>query len=88
MTEDDRDLQEKLKTLNLEALHSYRRAAINVNRTIDIFAVGIIFTALVSSSVIGMVVAGITSYLLGHVSVGMKQTIGVIEDYITKHKKA
>jgi uncharacterized membrane protein len=90
MTEEPKhkhELYEKLKTLSLEELKGYERAAISSRRFIGLIAVSSIFGALITSSTLVMIVAGIFVYILGNVSVGMTNTLTVIREQILKSEK-
>jgi uncharacterized membrane protein len=81
------ELYEKIKTLSLEELHGYEKAALSSRRFIGLIAVSSIFGALVTSSTLVMCVAGIFVYVLGNVSVGMTHTLAVIREQIIKLEK-
>jgi len=90
MTEEPKhkhELYEKLKTLSLEELKGYEKAAISSRRFVGLIAVSSIFGALVASSTIIMVVTGIFVYVLSNLSVGMNNTLVVIREQIIKLEK-
>ena len=81
------ELYEKIKTLSLEELKGYERAAISSRRFVDLIAVSSIFGALVLSSTTVMIIVGMFVYVLSNVSVGMNRTLAVIREQITKTEK-
>jgi hypothetical protein len=81
------ELYEKIKTLSLEELHGYERAAISSRRFIDVIAVSSILGALLFSSTTIMIIVGMFVYVLGNVSVGMNRTLAVIREQILKSEK-
>jgi len=90
MTEEPKhkhELYEKLKTLSLEELKGYEKAAISSRRFVGLIAVSSIFGALVASSTMIMVVTGIFVYVLSNLSVGMNNTLAVIREQIIKLEK-
>jgi len=90
MTEEPKhkhELYEKLKTLSLEELKGYEKAAISSRRFVGLIAVSSIFGALVASSTVIMVVTGLFVYVLSNVSVGMNRTLAVIREQIIKLEK-
>jgi len=90
MTEEPKhkhELYEKLKTLSLEELKGYEKAAISYRRFVGLIAVSSIFGALVASSTVIMVVTGLFVYVLSNVSVGMNRTLAVIREQIIKLEK-
>jgi hypothetical protein len=88
MTEDKKQpLYEKIKTLSLEELKGYESSAISSSRFIDILAVFSIFGALVLSSTTLMILSGMVVYVLGNISVGLKNTLNAIREQIAKLEK-
>ena len=90
MTEEPKhkhELYEKLKTLSLEELKGYEKAAISSRRFVGLIAVSSIFGALVASSTMIIVVTGIFVYVLSNLSVGMNNTLAVIREQIIKLEK-
>ena len=83
-----RELYEKLRTLSLEELKGYEKAAKSSQTFVGMIAVSSIFGSLVLSSTIVMIVAGIFVYMLANISVGMNKTLAVIREQIAKLEKA
>jgi hypothetical protein len=81
------ELYEKIKTLSLEELKGYEKAAVSSRRFIGLIAVSSIFGALVASSTLIMIITAMFVYVLGNVSVGMNHTLAVIREQIAKTEK-
>lgn len=82
------ELYEKLKTLSLEELRGYEKAAKSSQKFVGLIAVSSIFGSLVLSSTVVMIVAGIFVYMLANISIGMNRTLAVIREQIAKLEKA
>jgi len=82
------ELYEKIKTLNLEELYGYERAAVSSRRFIDVIAISFIFGALFFSSTIIMIIVAMLVYVLGNISVGMSRTLNVVREQILKFEKS
>lgn len=87
-SEHKRELYEKFKTLSLEELKGYEKAALSSQKFVGMIAVSSIFGSLVLSSTMIMVVVGIFVYVLANISIGMNRTLAVIREQIAKLEKA
>lgn len=81
------ELYKKIRAMGSEELKSYERAAISSSRFINILGVGSLLGPLIYPSFVMAIFAGLTVFVLSHVSIGMRQTLDVIREQIAKTEK-